>query len=143
MSTKPFKQLLDKLSPEHREQIRLKTELLKHEMALQELRQALELTQVEVAASLHMNQAAISKFERQSDIYISTLRKILGVMGAELKIVARFPDGDVVINQFDDLRNTPGTYPIEPGQAYAVGEVGETYQARASKKTSRKPATKA
>jgi hypothetical protein len=26
-------------------------------------------------------------------------------MGAELKIVAQFPDADVVINQFTDLQN--------------------------------------
>jgi len=104
MSAKPFKQLLQAMPPERRERIRLKTELLKHEVALQELRQALELTQTEVATSLHLNQAAISKFERQSDIYISTLRKILSVMGAELKIVARFPDGEVVINQFKEPR---------------------------------------
>ena len=50
-----------------------------------------------------LNQAAVSKFEHQSDLYISTLRKILYAIGAELKIVAQFPDADVVINQFTDL----------------------------------------
>jgi len=33
-------------------------------------------------------------------MYLSTLRRILKAMGAELKIVARFPGGEVVINQF-------------------------------------------
>jgi transcriptional regulator with XRE-family HTH domain len=78
-------------------------------MALKDLRQALKLTQDELARSLKMKQAAISKFERQSDIYLSTLRKILFVMGADLKIVAHFPEGDVLINQFNDITsaNTP------------------------------------
>jgi len=137
MSAKPFKQLLQAMPPERRERIRLKAELLKHEVALQELRQALELTQTEVATSLHMNQAAISKFERQSDIYISTLRKILSVMGAELKIVARFPDGEVVINQFNDLHGNIGGYPMAPSQAYAVGETGKAYRTATPKKTRR------
>ena len=42
--------------------------------------------------------------EHQSDIYLSTLRKILFAMGTDLKIVAHFPDGDVLINQFNDVR---------------------------------------
>jgi transcriptional regulator with XRE-family HTH domain len=102
--SRSFNTLLEEMSPERRERIEIKTTLLKYEMALKELRQALQLTQEELASSLHLNQAAISKFERQSDIYISTLRKILTVMGAELKIIARFPDGDVIINQFDEIR---------------------------------------
>ena len=103
--SKPFKTLLEKMSDERRNKIKIKTNLLKNEMALGELRRALELTQEELANSLKMNQAAISKFERQSDIYISTLRKILSGMGADLKIVARFPDGEVQINQFDDIHS--------------------------------------
>ena len=43
---------------------------------------------------------------RQSDIYISTLRKILFAMGGELIIIAHFDDGDVLINQFDDIRKS-------------------------------------
>lgn len=107
--SRPFKKLLENMPRDRRERIRLKTEVLKNEMALKDLRQALKLTQDELARSLKMKQAAISKFERQSDIYLSTLRKILFVMGADLKIVARFPEGDVLINQFTDITsaNTP------------------------------------
>ena len=102
--SKPFKNLLNNMSPERRERIKIKTDVLKNEMALGELRQALDLTQEELAKSLHLKQAAISKFEHQSDIYLSTLRKILFAMGADLKIIAHFPDGDVLINQFTDIR---------------------------------------
>ena len=41
-----------------------------------------------------------------TDIYICTLRKILSGMGAELKIIAHFPDTDVVIDQFTDLQKS-------------------------------------
>jgi len=73
------------------------------EMALQEVRQALELTQQQLADTLKMNQAAVSKLEHQSDMYISTLRKFLAAMGGSLRIVATFPEGEIVINQFEDL----------------------------------------
>ena len=97
---KSFKNLINKLSPDRVAAInqRVQTELAA--MPLQELRQAMELTQVEVAASLNMNQAAISKMEKQTDMYVSTLRKFIEAMGGELKIVAHFPKGDVTINQF-------------------------------------------
>lgn len=102
--SKPFKNLLDDMTPERRERIRIKTSVLKNEMALGELRQALDLTQEELARTLHVKQAAVSKFENQSDIYLSTLRKILTAMGGELRIIAHFEDGDVLINQFSDVR---------------------------------------
>ena len=102
--SKPFKNLLEKMPERRRERIKLKTALLKNEMALRELRQALDLTQEELARSLDMKQAAISKFEHQSDIYLSTLRRILFAMGADLKLVARFPEGEVLINQFNEIR---------------------------------------
>jgi transcriptional regulator with XRE-family HTH domain len=102
--SKPFKKLMGGMSEERQEKIKIKTDILKNELALKELRQAMELTQEELAKELHVNQAAVSKFESQSDIYISTLRKILFAMGGELRIVAHFDDGDVLINQFDDIR---------------------------------------
>ena len=46
----------------------------------------------------------MSKLEHQSDMYISTLRKFLSAMGGELRIVASFPEGEVVITQFEELR---------------------------------------
>ena len=58
------------------------------------------VTQVELAGTLRVNQAAISKMESQYDMYISTLRRVLEAMGARLKIIAEFPDGEIVISQF-------------------------------------------
>jgi len=113
---KPFRKLIENLPSERKDRIRIKTGVLKNEMALHELRQALQLTQEELANTLDMKQNAISKFEHQSDIFISTLRKILFAMGADLKIVAHFPDGDVVINQFNDfLQDKPKTRHSQKG----------------------------
>ena len=110
---KPFRNLVEKMSPQSRERVRKRTAEMHSEMALQELRRAMELTQQEIAGRLHMNQAAISKLEHQSDMYVSTLRRFVAAMGGELCIVARFPQGDVVINQFEDIkrRETAGTAP--------------------------------
>jgi hypothetical protein len=42
------------------------------------------------------------KLERRTDMYISTLRNVIKAMGGELEIKAKFPDGEVRINQFTD-----------------------------------------
>lgn len=103
--SKPFKNLVDKMPVERQERIREKAKILKKQMALAELRRALDLTQEQLAGTMRINQAAVSKFEHQPDLYISTLRRILFAMGAELKIVAQFPEGEVEINQFADIKH--------------------------------------
>ena len=102
--SRPISELRKGMSKERLDRIAKKTEALKKEMALQELRQALEMTQTELAEKLGVNQAAVSKFENQSDIYISTLSRILAAMGGELRITAHFGEGDVQISQFREMR---------------------------------------
>jgi len=74
------------------------------EMALDELREAREMTQQHLANLLGINQAAVSKMERRADMYISTLQSMVRAMGGQLKIEAVFPEGKVEINQFRKLK---------------------------------------
>jgi transcriptional regulator with XRE-family HTH domain len=98
---KSFNELKENMSPQRREQIEDRAQAILISMALQELRQTRRLTQQDLANILNMNQAALSKMENQTDIRVSTLRKLLSAMGGTLKIVAEFPEGEVVINQFE------------------------------------------
>jgi len=97
---KRFRDLIDRLPREQRERIAVRRDRIMQEISLKQLRRALRLTQRELAGTLRVNQAAISKMESQYDMYISTLRRFLEGMGAKLKIVAEFPDGEIVISQF-------------------------------------------
>jgi transcriptional regulator with XRE-family HTH domain len=74
------------------------------EMALDELREAREMTQVHLAKVLGVDQAAVSKMERRADMYVSTLHDFVKAMGGELKITAKFPEGVVEINQFESVK---------------------------------------
>ena len=67
-------------------------ELIAEEMSLQDLRKAIGKTQAMVAKRLKVGQDAVSKIETRNDMYISTLRSVLKAMGAELELIARFPD---------------------------------------------------
>ena len=97
---KKFRDLVAQMPEERQARIAAKTRQLIDEMPLQELRRALDLTQQQVAASLGINQVAVSKMEGQTDMYVSTLRRFVEAMGGELRIVARFPEGNVEISQF-------------------------------------------
>jgi hypothetical protein len=101
---KNFKDLREKMSPESRERSRLLAAKYRAEMPLDELREAREMTQVHLARILKVNQAAVSKMERRADMYISTLQDFIKAMGGELKIIARFSDGTVEINQFGSVK---------------------------------------
>ncbi len=94
---KPFRLLWDKMPPEARAEAQARANAMLEEIALEDLRKALNLTQEQMAEA----QNVVSKMEHQSDIYVSTLRKFVTAMGGQLKLVASFPDREVVINQFD------------------------------------------
>ncbi len=97
-----FAELEAKMSPAARAEAARRTRQMLEEIALQELRQALRLTQAEVARLLEVNQAAISKMEGQGDMHVMTLRRYIEALGGELKLVASFPDREVIINQFSE-----------------------------------------
>lgn len=101
--TKPYRALRSKMSPQAREAAEKKAQQLLADLPLQELRQARHLSQEQLASILHVKQAAISKMEHRTDMYISTLRGFIKAMGGDLKIIAHFPDGEVQINQFEEV----------------------------------------
>jgi DNA-binding transcriptional regulator YiaG len=103
-TTKSFKDLRNKMSSESRERSRVLAAKYRAEMPLDELREAREMTQAHLARILKVNQAAVSKMERRTDMYLSTLQDFVTAMGGELKIMARFPDGTVEINQFGVMK---------------------------------------
>lgn len=101
---KNFKELQAKMSPERRARNEAVAAKMIDEMALDELREARDLTQEQLARLLHVNQAAVSKMERRADMYITTLQGVIKAMGGRLEIRAVFPNGVVRISQFQDLR---------------------------------------
>lgn len=90
------------LSPEREARVAQKVKEELKRMPLYELREARHLTQAVLAKTLGVNQAAISKIEKRTDTYISTLRSYVEAMGGSLEIRAKFADGEVSIDQFEE-----------------------------------------
>lgn len=106
MPTKKWTDIRHKLPAERRARIALDVEREVAEMPLRELRRARELSQARLAETLEMTQSEVSKIERRTDLYLSTLRSYIEAMGGELEIIARFPDGDAVrVTQFGQLES--------------------------------------
>jgi transcriptional regulator with XRE-family HTH domain len=72
-------------------------------MPLYQLRNAREMTQTRLAEVLEMDQGNISKLEKRTDMYLSTLRSYIEAMGGALEIRAVFPDGVVKIDLLNKL----------------------------------------
>lgn len=100
---KSYNILRSKMKPENQQKAKKQTEELLKEMPMNELRQARQMSQERLAETLGKKQASISKIEHRTDMYISTLRSYIEAMGGQLKIVAHFPDGDIVISQFHEI----------------------------------------
>jgi len=100
---KKFELLRAKMSPEARAMAEKKAQAMLAEMPLNELRQARGLSQKKLAEALHIQQPAIAKMEKRTDMYISTLRSHIEAMGGKLEVLASFPEGTVKINNFSDL----------------------------------------
>jgi transcriptional regulator with XRE-family HTH domain len=75
---------------------------------LEELRKSRSVTQAKVAECLRTNQGSVSRIERRTDIYISTLSQYVRALGGKLEIRAIFPDSEVRITQFEDGNNILG-----------------------------------
>ena len=97
-----FNALTKDFTPERRARVDARKAELRVAMPLHELRRARALTQKAIGETLNVNQPAVAKLERRTDMYVSNLRTCIEAMGGRLNIVAEFPQGHVTITNFSD-----------------------------------------
>lgn len=99
-----YEDVLARETPEFQDRVKKEgARLLAEYRTLQQLREARHHSQEEIARRLGVRQSAVSKIERRTDLYLSTLRKYVEAVGGRLEIVATFPEGESVhIDQFGD-----------------------------------------
>jgi len=101
---KPYKLLRNRMSPQARARAEAKTQEMLNRISFKEqLRQARILSRKDISKRLDMNRADVSEMEQRTDMYINTLRGFISAMGGSLEIIARFPDGNVKVNQFEEF----------------------------------------
>ncbi len=88
------------MTPAQRERSKARVNELQTEMLLAELRKHAGQTQEALATELGVTQPCLSKMEKQTDMQIGTLDRIVESLGGRLELVAHMPGGDVVLTQF-------------------------------------------
>jgi DNA-binding XRE family transcriptional regulator len=87
-----LREKMDRLPAGRRARVEAEAERLHAEyLTLQDLRKAKAMTQVRLAATLGVQQATVAKYERQTDLLISTLASYVDAMGGKLSLVVEFP----------------------------------------------------
>jgi predicted transcriptional regulator len=99
---RPFGELTKGFTPARRARVAAKAAALRETMTLEELRKARSLSQEEVAAALTVNQPAVAKLEKRSDMHVSNLRRYIEALGGTLEITAHFAGTTVVINNIGE-----------------------------------------
>ena len=92
---KKFETLFRKLPEDVQKRVKARAQKEFEALPLAELREAQNLTQVELARKLGVDQGAVSKIEHRTDMYLSTLSDVIRAMGGNLELQASFPSGDV------------------------------------------------
>ena len=91
-------EILERLPEERRRRIEQKTAtLITEELNLREMRRLRRLTQARLSKRLKIGQEGVSRIEKRSDLYLSTLRSYVEGVGGELTLMVKFPDRAPVI----------------------------------------------
>ena len=92
-----LEQMLDALSPDERARVEARSAELHAEVeGLKALRKLAARSQEQIAQSLGIKQPAIAKIERQTDLYLSTLRRFVEAAGGTLELRVELPGSGVM-----------------------------------------------
>ncbi|MER8434372.1 XRE family transcriptional regulator [Mesorhizobium caraganae] len=84
--------LIAALPEDRRERVDARFEELRGEVeTLGELRRAAGRAQAEIASVLKIKQPSVSKIEKQTDMYLSTLKSYIEAIGGQLELVVHLP----------------------------------------------------
>jgi predicted XRE-type DNA-binding protein len=99
MPSRPWREIRakhSKVTPERQAEIDAEVRREIARMRLRDLRQARQLSQVQIAETLGMRQGDVSRLERQTDMYLSTLARFVTASGGRLRLVAEYDDAEPI-----------------------------------------------
>ncbi|OKH53499.1 transcriptional regulator [Calothrix sp. HK-06] len=101
MKTKPFSELQKRMTPEQRAKSDARAKVVSLHIALIELKQSLGIAQEDLEKELGFDLSEVSDLESLDNLQIKTLYRYINALGGSLKIVAHFPNEEVVLAQFE------------------------------------------
>ena len=101
MNHRPYSELRARMSPRRRARNEAAASKILAEILLSEMRRQSGMTQRQLAMALGIKQPTLAQMEKQDDIQVSTLRRVVEALGGELDLVVRLPQGKFRIKQFN------------------------------------------
>lgn len=84
--------IIASLPAEEQEAVEARYQELKQDVeGLRELRQIAGKAQAEIATALNIKQPSVSQIEKQTDMYLSTLRSYVEAIGGKLELTVQLP----------------------------------------------------
>jgi len=99
-----YEEVFKEFSAEDQEWIKRRAEELKtEEMNLREMRRLRKLTQARLSKKLKIGQEGVSRIEKRTDLYLSTLRSYVEGLGGKLSLTVEFRDrAPIVLSGFGE-----------------------------------------
>ena len=89
-----LKELMAQQSAESQERIAAKVEVMRRIVALNQLREELNVSQTELANAMGVKQPTVAKIEQPgNDPRLSTLKRYVSALGGEMSIDVTLPNG--------------------------------------------------
>ena len=89
-----LKELMAQQSAESQERIAAKVEVMRRIVALNQLREELNISQTELAAAMGVKPPTLAKIEQPgNDPRLSTLKRYVSALGGEMSIDVTLPNG--------------------------------------------------
>jgi DNA-binding XRE family transcriptional regulator len=101
--TVTLEEILSEMSEERRARIFKRADEIRQEINLREMRRLRKITQARLSKKLKIGQEGVSRIEKRTDLYLSTLRNYVEGVGGKLSLVVEFPDrAPVVLTGFGE-----------------------------------------
>jgi DNA-binding XRE family transcriptional regulator len=94
-----FSELTKDWNAEDKQQVKLRGDELRSEMALAEIRKLMGMSQAELGKAMGIQQPAVARLEKRQDMHISTLRKAIEALGGQLEIKAVIGDREINLTE--------------------------------------------
>jgi DNA-binding XRE family transcriptional regulator len=101
---KKFNDLFNSMTEESKKRVQDRVNHTIEDILLSEMRKISGMTQSEVAGKMGVTQSALSQLEKQEDMQISTLGKLVKALGGHIEIIAHLPSKDLRIAQFQGTK---------------------------------------
>ena len=90
--TVSLEEILNQMPEDERAEVFRRADEIRQEINLREMRRLRKLTQARLSKKLKIGQEGVSRIEKRTDLYLSTLRSYVEGLGGKLSLTVEFPD---------------------------------------------------